>query len=258
MAIRIGHASIDENGKIVGGIVGDQSTKEICFRSWYSKPWNVYLECKDTALAGRAAKIMEQICTDNNFGYDQSERLSGYNSIVKNGNKIHGAKGEFDCSSLVSACYKLAGLDISVSNTTRSIRASFLSTGKFEAYADKSHLISDKFAKRGGIYLKEGSHVVMALEDGLGENPYPVPKTTIYYDHANNKIVCKGDTVKWVQYELINDGITEVEVDGVTKKLSIDGSCGKITDAAIRVYQDKHGLLVDGKVGPNTRRSFLN
>jgi hypothetical protein len=200
---------------------------------------------------------MEQICADNNFGYDQSERLSGYNSIVKNGNKIHGAKGEFDCSSLVSACYKLAGLNISVSNTTRSLRASFLATGKFESYADKPHLCSDKFAKRGGIYLKEGSHVVMALEDGVGENPYPVPNDTIYYDVVNNKIVCKGDTVKWVQYELINDGITVAEVDGVIKKLSIDGECGKITDAAIRVYQDKHGLLVDGKVGPDTRKSFI-
>lgn len=50
---------------------------------------------------------MEQICADNNFGYDQSERLSWYNSIVKNGNKIRGAKGEFDCSSLVSAYYKM-------------------------------------------------------------------------------------------------------------------------------------------------------
>lgn len=258
MAIRIGHASIDENGKIIGGKVGDQSTKEICFRSWYSKPWNVYLECKDVALADKAANLMEQICCDNNFGYDQSERLSGYNSIVKNGNKIHGAKGEFDCSSLVSACYKFAGLDISVSNTTRSIRARFLATGKFEAHIDKSHLNSDKFAKRGGIYLKEGSHVVMALENGVGENPYPIPTNTIYYDTVNNKIVCKGVYVKWVQYELINDGITEVIVDGVNKKLTIDGECGKITDAAIRVYQESRGLKVDGKVGPNTKKSFIN
>jgi hypothetical protein len=68
MTIKIGNASIDERGKISGGKVGDQSTNEICIRSWYSKPWNVYLECIDKALADKAAKIMEQICAEQNFG----------------------------------------------------------------------------------------------------------------------------------------------------------------------------------------------
>jgi peptidoglycan hydrolase-like protein with peptidoglycan-binding domain len=181
---------------------------------------------------------MEQICADNNFGYDQSERLSGYNSIVKNGNKIHEAKGEFDCSSLVSACYKLSGLDISVSNTTRSIRASFIATGKFEAYFDDNHLYSDKFAKRGGLFLKEGSHVVMALENGSGKsiNPYNEPTRAISKG-------CEGDDVKWVQWELCDAGFV----------VEVDGKCGLITDTRIKEYQRKNKLYVDGKVGPITR-----
>lgn len=87
-------------------------------------------------------------------------------------------------------------------------------------------------------------------------NPYPEPDRTIYYDTVNKKIVCKGEDVKWVQWELIEDGITEVLLDGKKKKLTVDGECGKITDAAIRTYQKKHGLVVDGKCGPATRKEM--
>lgn len=240
MSIKIGHASIDENGKIAGGKTGDQTKKEICVRSWYSKPWNVYLECTDPVMAGKAASFMEQICADNNFGYDQSQRLTGYNAIVADGGKIKGAKGEFDCSSLVSACYRLAGLAVSPSCTTKSIRESFMATGKFRLFLDAAHLKSDTYAKRGGIYLKEGCHVVMALEDGTDDkNPYKEPMLTV-------SLGSRSDGVKWVQWALNQDGF----------KLAIDGSCGSATDQAIREYQQKHGLTVDGKVGPKTRQAM--
>lgn len=240
MSIKIGHASIDENGKISGGKTGDQTGKEICVRDWYSKPWNIYLECTDEKLADRAAHIMECICYDNNYGYDQGQRLTGYNAIVANNGRVHGASGEFDCSSLVSACYKLAGLNISQSCTTRNLRAALLASGKFKAYMDKKYLTSDTYAKRGGIYLKEGSHVVMALEDGIGDkNPYKEPMLTI-------SLGSKGEGVKWVQWALVRDGF----------KIDIDGSCGPKTDKVIRDYQKKHGLTVDGKVGAKTRQAM--
>lgn len=176
MAIKIGHASIDENGKIIGGKVGDQTGKEICIRDWYSKPWNVYLECLDSALAEKAATYMEQICADDNYGYDQNERWTGFHSIMDNKKKIKGGKGEFDCATIIITAYILAGLKLSVSDMminpekhtiyTGSIKKILLDTGKFKAYTDNKYLTSDKYAKRGGIYLKEGRHVAMALEDG--------------------------------------------------------------------------------------------
>jgi hypothetical protein len=265
MDIRIGHASIDENGTIAGGKEGDQTKKEICTRAWYDKDWDVCIECLDNEMAAKAARIMEQICKDDNYGYDQTQRWTGYHSIRKLG-RITGGKGEFDCATAVMSSYILAGLRLKKGMIetpekftiyTGSLEKILIDTGMFRAHIEDAYVKTSKYAKPGTIYLKKGSHVVMALEDGVGENPYPVPNTTIYYDVVNSKIVCKGDTVKWVQYELINDGITVAEVDGVIKKLSIDGECGKITDAAIRVYQDKHGLLVDGKVGPSTRKSFI-
>ena len=45
MPIKIGHASIDENNKTKGGVAGDQTSKEVCIRTWYSKPWQYILRC---------------------------------------------------------------------------------------------------------------------------------------------------------------------------------------------------------------------
>lgn len=40
--------------------------------------------------------------------------------------------------------------------------------------------------------------------------------------------------------------------------VTVDGKCGKDTDAAIRAYQKKHGLTADGAVGLNTWKKILN
>lgn len=166
MSIKIGHASIDENGKIACGKTGDQTGKEICIREWYSKPWNVYLECTDAALADKAATVMERICANGNYGYCQTHRWQGYQSIVVSGKNVDRGKGDFDCSSLVIACYILAGLSMSADGYTGNLRSKLVNTGKFKAYTDGKHLTADTYAKRGGIFLKEGSHVVMALGNG--------------------------------------------------------------------------------------------
>jgi peptidoglycan hydrolase-like protein with peptidoglycan-binding domain len=193
---------------------------------------------------------MEQICADSAYGYDQIERWTGYAAIKKNKNKVAGAVGEFDCSSLIITCYILAGLQMSADGYTGNLRMKLLATGKFKAYTDPAHLTSDKYAKRGGIYIKEGSHVVMALEDGTKPiNPYKQPTETIKQGMA-----CEG--VMWVQWELREAGYTIVKVNGYDKELKIDGDCGQVTDMGIRIYQRDHELTVDGKVGPDTRKSM--
>lgn len=189
MNAKIGHASIDENGNIAGGAVGDQTKKEICIRPWYNKPWNVVLKCTDTVLAKKAAAIMKKICADPNYGYDQSQRLTAYNAIKKNNWEITGAKGEADCSSLICLVYILAGIgDLLPSHTTRSLRKALLATGKFVEYTDISHINSDKYAQEGDVYLSEGHHVVMITDVDHPEE-VPVKKTELIHT------VVKGDTL---------------------------------------------------------------
>ncbi|MEN6595757.1 MAG: SH3 domain-containing protein [Clostridiaceae bacterium] len=178
MAIRIGHAVMDELGKTIGATPGDQlqqkgkRTEEIGISTWYAKNsagrvWKYYLECKDSDMAERAASFMEQICRDSAFGYsqDKARRWSGYQSIQANDGKVSGASGDFDCSALIFSCYILAGLEIVPDGYTGNLRSKFLATGKFKSYSDSAHVGSDKQARRGGVYLRDG-HVLMALEDG--------------------------------------------------------------------------------------------
>lgn len=174
MSIRIGHAVMDELGKTIGATPGDQTGKEITISTWYVKnsagrAWKYYLECTDSAMAERAARYMEQICAYSAFGYSQDKvrRWDGYRIIVANRGAVVGAYGGFDCSSLVISCYILAGLNLKQDGYTGNLRAKLLATGNFKSYSDSAHINSDKLAKRGGIYLRNG-HVLMALEDGNG------------------------------------------------------------------------------------------
>lgn len=59
----------------------------------------------------------------------------------------------------------------------------------------------------------------------------------------------KGDTVKWVQWELNKVG---------GYKLKVDGDFGNKTLAAVKDFQKKNGLKVDGIVGPKTIQALLN
>jgi len=174
MNIKIGHAVMDELGKTIGATPGDQTGKEITISTWYAKNsagrvWQYYLECTDSAMAERAAEFMEQICTDRAFGYSQDKvrRWDGYRSIQVNGGLDSGARGDFDCSTLVISCYIFAGLKMTPDGYTGDMRSKLLATGKFQSYSDSAHISSDKLAKRGGIYLRNG-HTLMALENGGG------------------------------------------------------------------------------------------
>lgn len=167
MAIKIAHFSIDERGKISGGVAGDQSGKECCVRDWYNKPWDYYIEITDEKLANAAADLFTKVANRNEAGYDQGQRLTFYDRLVEcKGDVTKMKAGEADCSSGVASIYKYLGLNINHACTTRNIRAALVKTGKAKVYSDKGHTASDKYAKRGGLYLKEGSHVVMAIENG--------------------------------------------------------------------------------------------
>ena len=172
MNIKVGHAVMDELGRTIGATRGDQTGKEIAISTWYAKNkggrvWQYYLECTDLAMAERAAQYMELICADDAFGYSQDKvrRWDGYRSIKANGGVVSGARGDFDGSTLVISGYILAGLDMAPDGYTGNMRAKLLATGKFKSYCDSAHISTDKLAKRGGIYLRNG-HTLMALEDG--------------------------------------------------------------------------------------------
>lgn len=174
MAVRIGHASIDENGHARGGKVGDQTGREVCVRTWYDKPWIAVIRPNDKKVAKKIAKAMEQACTNNNIGYDQNERTTLYAQARAKGwdlSKIT-TKCETDCSALVAVCVNAAGIEVSKDIYTGNEKQTLVNTGKFKAHTDKKYLTSDKYLKRGDILLAAG-HTAVVLSNGSGGTSTP-------------------------------------------------------------------------------------
>lgn len=171
MAIKIGHASISENGS-VNGAAGDQTGREVCTRTWYSKPWSLVLRCKDPATAERMARACEKGCANNNIGYSQADRNSAHAQAHKVGYDLAKitSRCNTDCSAFMTLCAIAAGVSsleyTGNAPTTSNMRARFAATGKFDVLTDKKYLTSDAHLKRGDILVKPGSHTVMALQNG--------------------------------------------------------------------------------------------
>ena len=72
-----------------------------------------------------------------------------------------------------------------------------------------------------------------------GGNPYKVPTRTL-------RSGCKGDDVKWLQYELTARGFA----------CDIDGRFGPATKQQLMAFQKANGLAVDGSCGPATRAAL--
>ena len=196
--VKIGHASISENGT-VNGNKGDQTGKEVCIRDWYSKPWTYLLRPKKESIATKSVEICKALCSNENIGYSQADRNSLHTELKKinyDYKKLN-VPCNCDCSSFITVillCVGISGLEYSSNAPTTSIMVNaFLNTGEFDLYTDSKYLSSDKYLKKGDILVKPGSHTILVLEDGTDAN---YSSTSI-----DNKI--KGiDISKWQKDEI--------------------------------------------------------
>lgn len=169
MAVKIGHASIDENNKANSGNAGDQTKKEVCTRNWYSKPWTSVIRPKDSTKAEKIAKTMEQACANDKIGYDQYQRTTLYTqakAVNWDLSKITTAC-ECDCSSLVAVCVNAAGISVSKDIYTGNEKSALNATGAFTVLTDAKYVGKADYLKRGDILLGAG-HTAIVLTDGDG------------------------------------------------------------------------------------------
>ena len=261
MAVRIGHASIDENGRATGGAAGDQTGKEVCTRDWYTKGWNVLLRPVRTDLAERSASAMEAACSNPNIGYDQGGRNTLHAKAKEVGFDISKIDSgcECDCSSLVHVCAIVGGANLTYGSngyTTSTMVRAFVASGDYIKLTDANYLTSDKLLKRGDILVKEGSHTAMVLGNGaaasVSDVPVAVPfedNTTVYYS-VRLPLLQKGmkrDEVKVMQELLFCRGYN----------LEITGRFDEITSITVMRFQKDMNLKQDGKCGPETWGALL-
>ena len=190
MSIKIGHASGDENGGAHGGNAGDQTGRECRIQEWYAGNWNVVLRPKSPTVAEAMAKACETLCNSNLVGYDQWQRNTLWDELEKVDWKPERlrTKCETDCSALMSACARSAGIDIPRvalgggqynSPVTQTMRSAFGSTGAFEILTDSKYMTTDKYLKRGDVLVRESGHTAMALGNGGTAAPNPATQPTL-------------------------------------------------------------------------------
>ena len=255
MAVRIGHASIDENGKATGGAAGDQNSKEVLIRDWYNKPWNVLLRPVRPEVAEKSAVACEAACANPNIGYDQYGRNTLYTKAKAVGFDLSAIDTacECDCSSLMHVCAIAGGANLtygSNGHTTRTMAKEFVASGDYEKFTDSKYLNSDKYLKRGDILVKEGSHTVMVLSNGAEVAPVASEEPIIIHYSVRMPALVKGstgDAVKSMQILLHSHGFVP----------SLFGKFDERTEAALIEFQKAFNLKVDGRCSGDTWSALL-
>ena len=292
MAVTIGHASIDEYGKIASGKAGDQTGKEVCTRSWYNKGWGAVLRPKSAEVAEKSAQFVEAVCANANVGYDQNQRNTLYKQAQTVGfdGKSINTKCECDCSALMHVAAIAGGANLKYGSngyTTRTMVSAFVASGDYTKLTDTKHLTSDKYLKRGDILVKEGSHTVMVLENGSGivvedvqvekltvdgtwgkdttMKSQQVLGTTVDGKISNQSTKCKkyltnASTSSW-EFKLFGYKSGSQLIKAIQKLVgaSVDGICGQGTIKAMQSFLRKKGYYTgetDGYMGTMTVKAW--
>ena len=247
MAIKIGHATKNENGKAYGGAAGDQTGKEVCIIGWYKGGWHTVLRPKSKELAEKSAVACEAACANKHVGYDMavSQRNSLQAEAVKHDHDLSKIDKpcEADCATLMQACAIAGGARLTYEGngmTTRNMVEKFVESGEYEALTDSKYLTSDKYLLRGDVLVKSG-HTGMALEDGAAAKEKTVTVELPYLKQGD-----QGGAVAAAQRILSTHGYH------LGNNNPFDGKFGPMTKAAVEAFQKKNGLTVDGEIGGET------
>ena len=255
MAVKIGSARIDENGKAMGGQAGDQTGKEVSTQDWYlsSKGWRVF-RAKDPEKRDKIAQAMEAACANPNIGYDQGQRTSLYSAVKYAGFNPAAAASpvETDCSALVRVCCAFAGIMMPNFYTGDQAKT-MLDTGEFIEMTGAKYTDSSKYLMRGDVLVtKTKGHTVVVLSKGSKAKESDKPETDAPKQSTSDgtiKMGAKGDAVKRLQEQLLALGYQ-------LPKWGADGDFGEETLAAVKAFQKDRGLEVDGIVGPKTKAAL--
>lgn len=239
MAVKIGHASIDESGKVTGGTAGDQTGKEVTTRGWYNGSWHTVLRPVRPELAEKSAKACEDACANKNVGYDQYGRNTLHTKAKAEGFDIAKISEpcECDCSSLMHVCAVAGGADIPYTSngcTTRTMVRAFTGSGEYLKLTDKSYLTSGDKLLRGDILVKEGSHAVMVLR-GAVDLPAEIEKSPATADCCDLQLPVlffgsTGEPVRAMQQLLLAKGYD-------LPRWGDDGDFGAETERALSAMQ---------------------
>ena len=250
MAVIIGSARIDENGRAHGGRAGDQTGKEVSTQNWYrhSKGW-VVLRAKDPKKAAKIAQAMRAACDNPNIGYDQYQNKTLWDEVKDKGYDPAKASKpcETDCARLVRVCCAYAGIMAKDFYTATEVDK-LMETGEFVKFTSSKYIGQSDYLGAGDILVtKTKGHTVVVLTNGSkydGEVEEPsVP--------LGARILRNGDEGKDVE-----DLQRRLKAVGYNPG-EIDGEYGPNTASAVKALQKDADILVDGEFGPDSYAALL-
>ncbi len=174
------HASISETGGAGwdgNAKVGDQTGKEVCVRSWYSKPWDFMMRYPDETIAAKAAAAAVKLANSNLVGYDQSERNTLYKALKSFNFNVDayiesGIKTETDCSAFVYAVY-CCFIPMMRSDANAPVTSTMKELFKLWGFVIHTGLkyLRGANAINGDILVNESSHTAIVTDGSTGETP---------------------------------------------------------------------------------------
>lgn len=249
MAVIVGSARIDENGKAYGGKAGDQTGKEVSTQNWYlhSKGWRVY-RAKNAGVAEKIAQCMERACRNSRIGYDQYQRNTLYKEAEPFGFDVARVTKscETDCSALVRVCCAYSGITgLPADFRTGNMPGYLKKTGAFTELTGSKYQSQSIYLGRGDILVtKTSGHTVVVLTNGsryegtIHAREYALGDRIIRYG-------CEGADVKQLQEMLVKLG-RDIGAWGC------DGDFSDATEIALKSFQKNAGIDADGECGPIT------
>ena len=270
MTIKVGSARIDERGHAHGGRAGDQTGKEVSTQNYYrhSKGW-VVLRPKTAEQANKIAKNMLYACANHHIGYDQYQRNTLYNIAKDVGFNcsLVNKNCETDCSALVRVCLAYAGINVENFRTYNQ-RTVLLNSGQFTDVTSKVNTSTGKGLCIGDVLVtKTHGHTVVVVSGATkrGNSDTFTNKRVGEFQRAYNADYHSKLAVDDKLGPKTQEAISKVLLKGqdntrpnVTKFVQkyvgadVDGKYGHKTEEAVKAYQKKHGLTVDGHAGPKT------
>ena len=286
MAVYVGSASIDENGRAHGGQAGNQTGRELRRQKWYShsKGWRVF-RAKDAGAAARIAACMAAAIANRHIGYDQYQRNTLYAQAEKVGFDVSRVTEdcETDCSALVRVCCAYAGiLGLPSGFRTANEPKNLLATGAFEELTGAKYTQKPDWLRAGDILCTAtAGHTVVVLNDGAsaqrtegasvvkqdapetrdpaqaegagrngekaGREPAPAPAPAeAEIGLLGKRILKKGRSGA----DVAQMQAALIALGYSCGEWGADGDFGRATDRAVRAFQRDHGLEADGEFGP--------
>lgn len=252
--VKISNSGSDEHGNYRNGKAGDQTGKEWYIRDWYgySSGWKCVLRHPNKEVRMCLATLAVKAAQNDHIGYDQNQRNTYGEALKEVGwdpSKIK-KNVESDCSkgvidNIIAAGHIIGidGLQKFGATYTGNMRQEARNRG-FQVLTESKYLTCGDYLLAGDILLNDQHHTCTVITNGIKSGE--VTPLTEKGDWELMPLIKKGNRGKAVK-------VLQIMLGGLT----VDGNFGAKTDEAVRAFQKKKGLEVDGEVGPLTWNALI-